>query len=151
MLVVFFFFKQKTAYEMRISDWSSTCALPIFQRIIRIDQRQMRAAALEQGREQRSEMPVDLLERRQQPRAALAVEIADRPAQPVDRLLQLVALGDAGGAAFLNLGEFALGDKIDRAKPFAVARQAFKQGRTLAALFPLGRHAKNGRTQGRER
>src|SRR3546814_3430892 len=26
---VFFFFKQKTAYEMRISDWSSTCALPI--------------------------------------------------------------------------------------------------------------------------
>src|SRR3546814_7423949 len=26
----FFFFKQKTAYEMRISDWSSTCALPIW-------------------------------------------------------------------------------------------------------------------------
>src|SRR3546814_18708337 len=25
-----FFCKQKTAYEMRISDWSSTCALPIF-------------------------------------------------------------------------------------------------------------------------
>src|SRR3546814_18716279 len=24
-----FFFKQKTAYEMRISDWSQTCALPI--------------------------------------------------------------------------------------------------------------------------
>src|SRR3546814_16394501 len=29
---LFFFFKQKTAYEMRISDWSSTCALPIFDR-----------------------------------------------------------------------------------------------------------------------
>src|SRR3546814_6484274 len=28
-LYVFFFFKQKTAYEMRISDWSQTCALPI--------------------------------------------------------------------------------------------------------------------------
>src|SRR3546814_5213275 len=27
--ILFFFFKQKTAYEMRISDWSSTCALPI--------------------------------------------------------------------------------------------------------------------------
>src|SRR3546814_5907931 len=27
----FFFFKQKTAYEMRISDWSSTCALPIYR------------------------------------------------------------------------------------------------------------------------
>src|SRR3546814_8125600 len=24
-----FFFKQKTAYEIRISDWSSECALPI--------------------------------------------------------------------------------------------------------------------------
>src|SRR3546814_377058 len=29
VIVYFFFFKQKTAYEMRISDWSSTCALPI--------------------------------------------------------------------------------------------------------------------------
>src|SRR3546814_10669028 len=29
----FFFFKQKTAYEMRISDWSSTCALPISARV----------------------------------------------------------------------------------------------------------------------
>src|SRR3546814_10138285 len=28
-LVVFFFFKQKTAYDMRISDWSSDGALPI--------------------------------------------------------------------------------------------------------------------------
>src|SRR3546814_12680705 len=26
---MFFFFKQKTAYEMRISDWVQTCALPI--------------------------------------------------------------------------------------------------------------------------
>src|SRR3546814_3236153 len=26
---LFFFFKQETAYERRISDWSSTCALPI--------------------------------------------------------------------------------------------------------------------------
>src|SRR3546814_8463438 len=30
MFVGIVFFKQKTAYEMRISDWSSTCALPIF-------------------------------------------------------------------------------------------------------------------------
>src|SRR3546814_9550141 len=29
VVCLFFFFKQKTAYEMRISDWSSTCALPI--------------------------------------------------------------------------------------------------------------------------
>src|SRR3546814_7156243 len=31
MFFICFFFKQKTAYEMRISDWSSTCALPIFE------------------------------------------------------------------------------------------------------------------------
>src|SRR3546814_8554953 len=31
MFFLFFFFKQKTAYELRISDWSSTCALPISQ------------------------------------------------------------------------------------------------------------------------
>src|SRR3546814_4731770 len=29
-VLFFFFFKQKTAYEMRISDWSSECALPIY-------------------------------------------------------------------------------------------------------------------------
>src|SRR3546814_2190686 len=29
LFVLFFVFKQKTAYEMRISDWSSECALPI--------------------------------------------------------------------------------------------------------------------------
>src|SRR3546814_10748776 len=30
VLMFVFFVKQKTAYEMRISDWSSTCALPIY-------------------------------------------------------------------------------------------------------------------------
>src|SRR3546814_1219956 len=29
-IFLFFFFKQKTAYEMRISDWSSDVALPIW-------------------------------------------------------------------------------------------------------------------------
>src|SRR3546814_10520845 len=29
-MLFFFFFKQKTAYEMRISDWSSDVCLPIF-------------------------------------------------------------------------------------------------------------------------
>src|SRR3546814_168449 len=32
MFCVIFFFKQKTAYEMRISDWSSDGALPIYGR-----------------------------------------------------------------------------------------------------------------------
>jgi release factor glutamine methyltransferase len=29
--VCFFFFKQKTAYEIQQGDWSSDCALPIFR------------------------------------------------------------------------------------------------------------------------
>src|SRR3546814_10126428 len=29
LILFLFFFKQKTAYELRISDWSSECALPI--------------------------------------------------------------------------------------------------------------------------
>src|SRR3546814_8739227 len=33
-MLVFFFFKQKTAYEMRISDWSSECALPISGKLV---------------------------------------------------------------------------------------------------------------------
>src|SRR3546814_5011177 len=38
LYLLFFFFKQKTAYEMRISDWSSDCALPICHGQ-RVDQR----------------------------------------------------------------------------------------------------------------
>src|SRR3546814_4634783 len=30
VVIIFFLFKRKTAYEMRISDWSSACALPIY-------------------------------------------------------------------------------------------------------------------------
>src|SRR3546814_9444331 len=38
MALVFFFFKQKTAYEMRISDWSSdVCSSDLWDNIIGID------------------------------------------------------------------------------------------------------------------
>src|SRR3546814_6229112 len=33
LFMAFFFFKQKTAYEMRISDWSSDVCLPIWGRV----------------------------------------------------------------------------------------------------------------------
>src|SRR3546814_2174441 len=34
VFIVFFFFKQKTAYEMRISDWSSdVCSSDLYQRV----------------------------------------------------------------------------------------------------------------------
>src|SRR3546814_17200705 len=59
---------------------------PRLERIVRIDEFQMRLPAVEQGREQALEMGVDRLEGGEQPDAAFAIEIADRPAQPVYRL-----------------------------------------------------------------
>ena len=38
MLFVFFFFKQKTAYEIYQCDWSSDCALPICGRCVRVQE-----------------------------------------------------------------------------------------------------------------
>src|SRR3546814_5276891 len=67
-LFLFFFFKQKTAYEMRISDWSSdVCSSDLFDRpVLRsfvqqfqqrhadvAGQRRARAAGAQQVREQR--------------------------------------------------------------------------------------------------
>src|SRR3546814_4416819 len=47
MLVIFFFFKQKTAYEMRISDWSSdVCSSDLPQDLDRGQQRRERNHAL---------------------------------------------------------------------------------------------------------
>ena len=81
----------------------------------------MGLAAIEQAREQALEMAVDRLEGGEQPRAAFAVEAADRAAQAVDRLGQFVAFGAAACLLFLELGQFARGDEIDRADPLAVA------------------------------
>src|SRR3546814_10792038 len=37
MVVIFFFFKQKTAYEMRISDWSSdVCSSDLHEKVVRL-------------------------------------------------------------------------------------------------------------------
>src|SRR3546814_3583156 len=37
-MLVFFFFKQKTAYEMRISDWSSdVCSSDLQDRVVELD------------------------------------------------------------------------------------------------------------------
>src|SRR3546814_8134866 len=47
LLIVFFFFKQRTAYEMRISDWSSdVCSsdLPVMQNPLLLSERATDAA-----------------------------------------------------------------------------------------------------------
>src|SRR3546814_5041114 len=99
----------------------------------------MRAPALEQRREERAEMLVDLFEGGQQPRPPFPVQAPDRPSQPVDRLFQFLPLGRAGGLGRLQFGEFAFGDQIDWAKPLAVHRQLFKERGTLACVLHLVR------------
>src|SRR3546814_1629867 len=44
LIVIFFFFKQKTAYEMRISDWSSdVCSSDLFGLACRTDDEERRS------------------------------------------------------------------------------------------------------------
>src|SRR5690606_22002737 len=66
---------------------------PGFERIVRIDELEMRLPAVEQRREEALKMAVHRLERREQPRATFAVEAADRTAEAVHRLRQLLDLG----------------------------------------------------------
>src|SRR3546814_9725374 len=57
---MFFFFKQKTAYEMRISDWSQTCALPIWRSVFRV-QRSPECAEVRTGFVIQRQQPLDFL------------------------------------------------------------------------------------------
>src|SRR3546814_2550510 len=74
VIYIFFFFKQKTAYEMRISDWSSdVCSsdLPIAPRVVGMAHPDMAAAGLVVG-----------VERAQQRRLAATRRAVERPALP---------------------------------------------------------------------
>ena len=60
------------------------------------------------------------------PLAALLVEAADGGAEPLDRLRQIVALGDQPVAARLDLGELDVGAEVDGAEPLALLAQGFE-------------------------
>src|SRR3546814_4119889 len=71
VLLKFFFFKQKTAYEMRISDWSSdVCSSDLFQ-LLRVERRAEQVAVL--GNDRPLETPGGASER------------LDRAARGIDR------------------------------------------------------------------
>ena len=76
---------------------------PRLERIVGFDQLQFGRAALEQGREQVLEMRVDDLESGEEPLAPFLVESLDRGAQTLDRLGQIVALGDRACRGSLRL------------------------------------------------
>src|SRR3546814_6379339 len=76
---VFFFFKQKTAYEMRISDWSSdVCSSDLNDLDAGIQERQLTQAALDRvGLE--LDVAEDFRRRRERHHRAAAGHLADDP------------------------------------------------------------------------
>jgi len=110
---------------------------PGFQRVVAVDQREVRLPPFEQAGEQAPEMGIDLLEGGAQPFAPLAVEVADRTAQAGDRLGQLGLFGRAVAVFFLDLRQFLGRDEVDRADPLAAGGQAFERlglGRRIADI-----------------
>ena len=94
-----------------------------FERIVAVDQREMRLPPLEQPREQLTEMSVDLFEGGAEPFATLAVEAADRTAQPRDRFGQFGLLAGVGAVLLLQPFELLGGDEIDRTDPLAAGHK----------------------------
>src|SRR3546814_6298809 len=112
IVFLFFFFKQKTAYEMRISDWSSdVCSSDLVGRFVEQqhvgllprDQRQRQPRALAAGE------AVDALEGAVAGEVPLAEEVAERLRGGVRRqLAQVVERRSAGAQRFDRvLGEVA--------------------------------------------
>src|SRR3546814_2595143 len=96
---VFFFFKQKTAYEMRISDWSSdVCSSDLFHGCVLLDQRvlvdhqaRLEGGDLVGGIEVLGRKPIDFLGDETVARVAVVFETLVKP------------LGDAQGRRDRNV------------------------------------------------
>ena len=113
------------------------------ERIVGFDEQQLRRSAFEQRREQLAEMLVDDVESADQPLAAFLVKGADRLPEPLNRLGEVIALGDQFFARRLHLGEFDVGAQVDRAEPLALLLEVVEPalnrrgvGRFIAGLEP---------------
>src|SRR3546814_11614888 len=118
---VFFFFKQKTAYEMRISDWSSdVCSSDLFHGCVLLDQRvlvdhqaRLEGGDLVGGIEVLGRKPIDFLGDETVDRVAVVFETLVKP------------LGDAKGRRDRNV----LGSRAGAGGVAAVGqRHAFVDG-----------------------
>src|SRR3546814_13643721 len=117
--VVFFFFKQKTAYELRISDWSSDVCSSDLGDIVRVDRRCDRI-------EQERHVVIDDRE----PHPARARRVAR---QRLDREPRLARLASFGGrrderGRFLLLG-FAEGVKLGGKCPLGEVTRSSEERR----------------------
>src|SRR3546814_4809004 len=134
LIFVFFFFKQKTAYEMRISDWSSdVCSSDLFDMYL-----QDRAG---KGRAELAQAMGQLLGKASQDPALTAVRpntLADAPQLKleVDRIqAQAMGLevGDIYRAIQLMLAPVYVNDFVDAGRVKRVTMQAdtgFRNGRS---------------------
>src|SRR3546814_1825394 len=109
----FFFFKQKTAYEMRISDWSSdVCSSDLRRRDADEGALRDRGAIFER--------------RRDEPAAVAARDVLERDEADADLVVfagQYAGMGDTGGEAGLDR-ELALAERVDLRVPGAPAAVA---------------------------
>src|SRR3546814_18531081 len=95
----FFFFKQKTAYEMRISDWSSdVCSsdgrLAVIQRL----DAEVRLGAVDVRRQQRNAEALQLLAEHVQ-LVGVAHVVGHRRGEELDRIVGLQVGGQLGRAS----------------------------------------------------
>src|SRR3546814_13232396 len=99
-----FFFKQKTAYEMRISDWSSdVCSSDLRSRAVRGDLRQEGAGEREGARDMDVEHRLEIGGRHRVER------LLDRVAGVVDQnRYRTMPIGDARGEALRRLARGAV-------------------------------------------
>src|SRR3546814_6547146 len=119
MLVFFFFFKQKTAYEMRISDWSSdVCSSDLALKNARrgIKRRRQQAGRLVAGKAEhdalvaRAFVLVAAFVHALRDMGRLAVEIIlERKTFPVKALLLIADALDGGAHRLFNLFQRARG------------------------------------------
>src|SRR3546814_3767318 len=96
-MILFFFFKQKTAYEMRISDWSSDVCSSDLVKLFVTASPEMRA--LRRMRElQQRELPADF--------DALVADIRARDERDMNR--PIAPLKQAIGAALLDTSDLSI-------------------------------------------
>ncbi len=96
---------------------------PCLQRVVALDELQLRRAAAEQRGEQLLEVGVDLLERLVEPLPALAVEALDAATELGDSRDQVIAILHHQVELFANLFCFLLGPEVHPAQPLALRLQ----------------------------
>src|SRR3546814_11081793 len=105
----FFFFKQKTAYEMRISDWSSdVCSSDLRLAVIQRLDAEVRLGAVDVRRQQRNAEALQLLAEHVQ-LVGVAHVVGHRRGEELDRIVGLQVGGMVGDQGIARSEERRVG------------------------------------------